>query len=107
MYDALFLFMRSNIADIFGYNNISGSRPPAATIDRDRIGLSIRLALSEDLTQEDRMDIQTNPKRVNICHILHGEPKNRHAISAGIYADSDQYVNIAIIRPPIFLTQHS
>jgi hypothetical protein len=81
--------MCSNIADIFGYPRMSGNRALDATIGRDRINLAIKPALPEYLTQEDTVDVQTNPKRVTICHIPHGEPKNRHAISAGTYADSE------------------
>jgi hypothetical protein len=103
-----FLFMCSSIADIFGYTSISSSRAPDATIGRDRISLAIRPALAEDLTEEDSVDIQTNPKRVTICHVPHADPKNRHTISAGTYSDSEhvhEYSNY--LRPTIFLTQHS
>lgn len=99
--------MCPNIAVFFGYNSISGSRPLDVTIDRDRIGLAIRPPLAEDLTQEDTVDIQTN-KRVTICHVPHGDPKNRHAISAGTYADSEHVREYSdYLRHTIFLTQHS
>lgn len=101
---ALFLFMCSNIADIFGYNNISGSRALDATIGRDRINLVMRPALVEDLTQEDTVSIQTSPKRVTICHGSPGNPKNRHAISDGTYAVSEHVREHSdYLRPTIFL----
>src|SRR5918992_5514579 len=86
---ALHLFMCSNISNIFGCTSTSGIRALDATIDRDGISLAIRPSLTEDLTQEDTVDIQTNPKRVTICHVPQGDPKNRHTISAGSYADSE------------------
>ena len=100
--------MCSNIADIFGYTGVSGCGALDATIGRDRISLAIRPALAEGLTQEDTVNIQTNPKRVTICHVPPGDPKNRHTISAGSYADSQhvrEYSNY--LTPSIFLTQHS
>ena len=81
--------MCSDIADIFGYTSISGGGALDATIGRDRISLAIRPALAEDLTQEDTVNIQTNPKWLTICHVPQGGPKNRHTISAGSYADEE------------------
>ena len=89
MHVELIFFMRSNIPDIFRYTSISGSRALEATIRRDRISLALKTALQEYLTQEHTVDVQTNPKRVTICHIPYDESKNRHAISAGTYADSE------------------
>jgi hypothetical protein len=86
---ALFLFMCSIISDNFGYNSISGSRALDATTRRDKISLVMRLALAEDLTQENTAGIQTNPKRPTICHVPPGNPKNRHAICAGTCAVSE------------------
>jgi hypothetical protein len=104
---ALFLFMHSKIFDIFRYNSISGSRVLYATIGRDRISLVMRPALAEDLTQEDTMGIQTNPRRVTICHVPPGDP-NRHAISAGTYAVSEHVREYSdYLTSSIFLTQHS
>ena len=100
--------MCSNIADIFGYASISCSGALDATISRDRISLAIRAALAEDLTQEDIVDIETNPKRVTICHVPQGDPKNRHTISAGSYADSEHVHEYSdYLTSSIFLTQHS
>ncbi len=101
--------MCSTIADIFGYTSMSCSRPPDATIGKDRTSLAIRPPLAEDLTQEDTtVDIQTNLKRITICHILHGELKNRHAISAGSYADSEHAREYGdYLTPVIFLMQDS
>jgi len=100
--------MCSDIACIFGYANISCSGALGTTIDRHRISLARRLALAEDLTQEDIVDIQTNPKRVTICHIPQGDPKNRHTISASSYADSEHvYEYSDYLTASIFLMQHS
>ena len=103
-----FLFMCSDISDIFGYTSISGGGALDAIIGKDRISLAIRLALTEGLTQEDTVNIQTNPNRVTICHVPQGDPKNRHTISAGSYADSEHVREYSdYLRPTIFLTQHS
>jgi hypothetical protein len=102
----LFLFMCSNIADIFDYPSINGNGALDTTIGRDKISPAIRRALAEDLTQEDTMDMQTNPKRVTIYHVPQGDRKNRHTISAG--SDSEhvrEYSNY--LSPDVFLTQHS
>ncbi|HYZ60410.1 MAG TPA: hypothetical protein VE544_12195 [Nitrososphaeraceae archaeon] len=100
--------MCSDIADIFGYASISCSGALDATIGRDRISLAMRPALEEDLTQEDIVDIQTNPKRVTICHVPQGDRKNRHTISAGSYADSEHmYEYSDYLTANIFLIQHS
>lgn len=100
--------MCSNIADIFGYASISCSGALGTTIGRDRISLAIRPALAEDLTQEDIVDIQTNPKRVTIYHVPQGDPKNRHTISAGTYANSEHSHEYSdYLTASIFLIQHS
>lgn len=100
--------MCSDIADIFGYASISCSGALYVTIDRDRISLAMRPALEEDLTQEDVVDIQTNPKWVTICHVPQGGLKNRHTISASSYADSEHVHEYSDYLPTsIFLMQHS
>jgi hypothetical protein len=100
--------MCSDIADIFGYPSISGNGALYVTISRYRISLAIRPALVEDLTQEDIVDIQTNPKWVTICHVPQGGPKIRHTISAGSYADSEHvYEYSDYLTASVFLIQHS
>lgn len=100
--------MCSNVVDIFGYTSISGSGALNATIGKDRISLAIRPALAEDLTQEDTVNIQTNPNRVTIYHVPQGDLKNRHTISAGSYADSEHVREYRdYLTSSIFLTQHS
>ena len=100
--------MCSDIADSIGYTNISFSGALDATIGRDRISLAIRPALAEDLTQEDTVNIQTNPKWLTICHVPQGGPKNRHTISAGSYADSEHVREYSdYLTSSIFLIQHS
>ena len=102
---ALLLLMCSNISNIFGCTSTSGIRALDATIGRDGISLAIRPSLAEDLTQEDTVNIQTNPKKVTICHVSHGDPKNRHAIRAGTHADSEHVREYSdYLRPTIFLT---
>ena len=100
--------MCSTVVDIFGYTSISGSGALDATIGKDRSSIAMRPALEEDLTQEDIADTQTNPKRVTICHVPQGDPKNRHIISAGSYADSEhvrEYTNY--LTASILLIQYS
>jgi hypothetical protein len=100
--------MCSDIADIFGYASISCSGALDTTIGRYRISLARRPALKEDLTQEDIVDIQTNPKRVTICHVPQSGPKIRHTISAGSYADSEHvYEYSDYLTASLFLIQHS
>ena len=95
--------MCSNIADTFGYGE--GSRAPEATINKERISLTMRPALAEDLTPEDTVDIQTNSKRVIICPVLQSDPRKRHAISCGTYAVSEYLREYSdYLRPTIFLT---
>ena len=95
--------MCSNIANIFGYSG--GSRALNATINKDRISLTMRPALAEDLTPEDRVHIQTTFKRVTICHVPHGDPRNRYSISAGTSKVSEYMREYSdYLRPAIFLT---
>jgi hypothetical protein len=81
--------MCSDIAHIFGYANISCSGALRTTIDIHRISLARRLALAEDLTQENIVVMQTNLERVSFCHILQGDPKNRCTIIVGSYSYSE------------------
>jgi hypothetical protein len=100
--------MCSDIADIFGYSSISCREALNATISRDTISLAIKPALVEDLIQEDVVDIQTNPKRVTICHVPQGDPKNRHTISASSYTDSEHVHEYSdYLTASVFLMQHS
>ena len=100
--------MCSDLAHIFGYADITCSRALGTTIDRHRISLARRLALAEDLTQENVVDMQTNLESVTFCHVLQGDPKNRCTISAGSYAYSErvhEYSNY--LAASIFLMQHN
>ena len=97
-----------DIADIFGYASISCSGALGATIDRHRISLARRLALAEDLTQENIVYMQTNLERVTFCYVLQGDPKNRCTISAGSYAYSEHVHEYSdYLAASIFLMQHS
>jgi hypothetical protein len=100
--------MTSDIANNFGYTSISGSGIRGAPIDGDKVSLSMRLLLADDLIQTDTMDIQTSPKRITICHIPHGDPKNVLVISDGTYAGSEHVREYSdYLRPTIFPKQHS
>jgi hypothetical protein len=95
--------MCSNFADTFGYGG--GSRALDATINKERISLTMRPALAEGLTPEDTVDIQTNFKRAIICPVLQSDPRKRHAISCGTHAVSEYLREYSdYLRLTIFLT---
>lgn len=100
--------MCSDIAHIFGYASISCNGALGTTIDRHGISLARRLALAEDLTQENIVDMQTSLERVTFCHVLQGDSKNRHTISAGTYANSAHVHEYSdYLTASIFLIRYS